>query len=332
MSSAVDLQHQINSNYYINLVSFTLLYYDYFLTLGAEVERYWWNGWSWPTILFFLNRYVNVFGTILVAFQYFWTTESTPHKIQICSSLHSYHQYFAIVTQVIVGLMLILRTYALYERDKRILTFLLLLTLAVIGVGVWAVVAGPSSSSDEIIPTLHQYIGCSSSVTKSQALGLVAAWGGMGVFDCAIFFLTLYRGLSRRQGSGFDMLNVLIRDGAIYFAMIVLCNLGNILTFVLSPPYVRGMPTSFTNAVSSIMISRLMLNLRDPALLTSKGRFTGSTLTTSRGTDRGVGVFSTYLTRGGTTGSGGRTTQWDEDWDVDADDIELRDRDRGYRS
>jgi len=39
-------------------------------------------------------------------------------------------------------------------------------------------------------------IGCFHEITHVQSTGLIIAWGSMTVFDCLIFFLTLYRALS----------------------------------------------------------------------------------------------------------------------------------------
>ncbi|KAJ7624243.1 hypothetical protein DFH06DRAFT_1230052 [Mycena polygramma] len=289
--SAIDTQHEINSNYYFNLISFTLLYYEFFITFGAEVSRFWGLPATAINVLFFLNRYGMLFGTIPVVFQYFWTTESTPHKLVICGYLHSYHEYFAVVTQIIIGVMLILRTYALYERNRRVLALMVVISAGVIAVGAWSVIAGPGGKDGDEVPPLNIYIGCSVAIPTSSAVGLAAAWAGMGCFDITIFLLTLYRALSRQRARGLDLVTVLLRDGSIYFGVIVAANLANILTFVLAGPYTRGLPTTFTNVISSVMISRLMLNLRDPALSTMSGRLTAS----GSATLTGDGMFSTYL-------------------------------------
>ncbi|KAJ6576046.1 hypothetical protein DFH09DRAFT_1311495 [Mycena vulgaris] len=290
--NTIKVQQQINSNYYFNLIAFTLLFYDYFLTLDWEVARYWGSILTVPNVLFFLNRYGTLFGTIPVVFQFFWTADPTPNKLavlQICQHLHSYHQYFAVVTQILIGIMLILRTYALYERNNRVLALMVCISAGVIAVGIWSVLVGPGAVSGNDATELHLFIGCSSSVSASQSVGLAAAWAGMGVFDCTIFSLTLYRALSKRRSQGLDLLTVLLRDGTIYFGVMVASNVSNILTFIYGGPYTRGIPTTFINVISSIMISRLMLNLRDPSLSTMSGRFSGSTTLT------GNAMFSTYI-------------------------------------
>lgn len=52
------------------------LYYDYCLTLAMEIERMWKShgGFSWAISLFYVNRYLALFGHIPVIVQYFWVT------------------------------------------------------------------------------------------------------------------------------------------------------------------------------------------------------------------------------------------------------------------
>ncbi|KAF7350147.1 hypothetical protein MVEN_01317100 [Mycena venus] len=331
--STIDIQIQleINANYYLNLVAFSLLFYEFFLTFNLEVSRYWGLAPTAPNVLFFLNRYGMLFGTVPIVFQYFWTTTNTPQKLASthtawrnrdltctrCETLHTYHEWFAVVSQIIIGVMLILRTYALYERNRRVLGLMVFVSAGVIAVGAWSVISGPSPKPGDDVPQLDLYIGCSTGMSSSQSTGLAAAWAGMGVFDCTIFMLTLYRALSRRHAPGLDLVTVLLRDGSIYFAIIVVVNLSNILTFVLAGSYSRGVPTTLANVISSIMISRLMFNLRDPSLSTMSGRFSASATLTNGP------MFSTHLDR---SGMDGLATTHDYDLNANANDIELEDR------
>ncbi|KAF8072079.1 hypothetical protein FPV67DRAFT_1483847 [Lyophyllum atratum] len=66
------IQTQLNHSNYINLVSFVILYYDYALTLPAEVQRFWSSPLSWAPSFFYVNRYLALFGHIPVMIQYYW--------------------------------------------------------------------------------------------------------------------------------------------------------------------------------------------------------------------------------------------------------------------
>nr|GAT59140.1 predicted protein [Mycena chlorophos] len=287
----VTTQEDLNLNYYFQLISFTLLFYDYFLTLDWEVARYWGSSWSWPTFFYFVNRYATLLGNIPVVLEYFWSTPPTPRKLIVCAHIESYHQYYLIATQVLVGAMLILRTYALYERNKRVLALMLVFTTGSVAVGIWSVFRSKRPSGNT---NLSLYMGCDYPTTKQDGLNLLIPWAAVAVFDTMIFVLTLGRVLYRRskglhgaRASG--LLTLLLRDGAIYFAVMVMSNLANIFTFAFGGPFTRGIATTFTNVLASIMISRLMLNLRDPALAHMSGRrvqMTSTTLMESSGRTR----------------------------------------------
>ncbi|KAG6905712.1 hypothetical protein DXG01_001159, partial [Tephrocybe rancida] len=67
-----------NGEIYINLVSFTILYYDYALTLPAEIDRFWTSRTiSWVSVFYYLNRYLTLFGHIPVMLQDYWAFEGT---------------------------------------------------------------------------------------------------------------------------------------------------------------------------------------------------------------------------------------------------------------
>ncbi|KAJ7713306.1 hypothetical protein B0H14DRAFT_3016718 [Mycena olivaceomarginata] len=304
--SAVQIQKDLNLSAYFNLVSFSLLFYDYFLVLDWEISRYWGTPFTWPNILFFANRYGTLLGNIPVVMEYFWSEKSTPEKIKICLGIESYHQYFIIVTQLIVGAMLMLRTYALYERSKRILALMIAFTIGAVGVGIWSVLSGKAVDKSTNLPL---YFGCNYPTSKAQGVSLATAWAGVAVFDCMIFLLTLYKVFTRRRPNGGDLLTVLLRDGSVYFGVMVMSNSANILTFIFGTSYTKGIATTLVNVTSSIMITRLMLNLRDPALAHIAGRQTQST--TLSGNVR----FAPYL--------GATAPELDTDAVMD---IELRDR------
>jgi len=180
------------------------------------------------------------------------------------------------------------RTYALYERSKRVLVLMVAFSVAVIVVCFWSTLVKSGKSGDN----LGLYIGCTFAVTDSQNVAFMIAWGAMSVFDCMIFLLTLYKALTHRS-TEIHLLTVLLRDGSIYFGVMVVCNVSNILTFVFGGPYTRGVAATFTNIISSIMISRLMLNLRDPALSRWPGRLSENTGVTEDDTE--LAEFSTYM-------------------------------------
>lgn len=275
MVDNASIHAQLNRGNDINLVSFVILYYDYALTLPAEVERFWSSrSLSWASSLFYVNRYLSLFGHIPVMIQYYWDSRRFNTR-EICPALSSFHQYLAVAIQVMVGILLIMRTYALYERNIWVLLFICACGLTVIVFGTWSVAAGRSTEEDLTLPK----IGCVPPTDRADAYRFASAWTGMLLFDILIFSMTVYKSLRRGRGGDRTLLNIMLRDGAMYFGVMAIAGLANIVSFRLSPEYERGFITTFANVISSTMISRLMLNLRDPklAIRNHGGRLTSNT-------------------------------------------------------
>ncbi|KAJ6548217.1 hypothetical protein DFH09DRAFT_1039693, partial [Mycena vulgaris] len=126
-----------------------------------------------------------------------------------------------------------LRTYAMYGRNNRVLGFMVVVAAGAIGVGVWSVISDNTTSGDNRAK-LALYTGCTSPISRSEGRILAGAWAGMATFDSMIFSLTLYQALNQHNLNGRTLLSVLIRDGSVYFGVIVAANLSNILTFLLA--------------------------------------------------------------------------------------------------
>ncbi|KAI0830123.1 hypothetical protein BC628DRAFT_1416450 [Trametes gibbosa] len=260
-------------------VAFVLLYYDFLLTFRQEVERYWTGTFSLASFLFFMNRYLSLLGHIPVIFGLFYSSTNSPctgiermHMAR-CQALQLYHFLLSIAVQSVVAALMLLRTYALYERSHRVLALL----LAIIGIGaplcVWGLVAGRHTGTFRQA-TFFVSAGADHSprvfcdLTSSQREGydLAIAWGAISAFDATVFVLTLLKALETGRTWSGGYFRVMLRDGTIYFAFLFLCYLSNILPYALGQPVHKGVSTSVTNAVSSTLISRLMLNIRDPDL------------------------------------------------------------------
>ncbi|KAG6917416.1 hypothetical protein DXG01_002685 [Tephrocybe rancida] len=122
----------LNGNNYLNLASFTILYYDYALTLPAEIDRFWSTRTiSWVSGFYYLNRYLTLFGHIPAMVHYYSTFEGPS------------------MAQAIVGILLTMRTYALYDRSLRVLLFICSCGLAVIVFGTWSIASGHGTKAIE---------------------------------------------------------------------------------------------------------------------------------------------------------------------------------------
>ncbi|KAI6104294.1 hypothetical protein F5141DRAFT_180595 [Pisolithus sp. B1] len=267
----------------LSVAQFSLLYYDYTLTLSREVELFWKRPRrSWPFAIFVANRYLTVLGHVPSSLYWFWSPAvhsnyrpsfNTTHR---CNPLRLYHGALIMVVQVVGAIAMIVRVYALYERSRYILAMLVFLAVGANAVGFWVVSSIPSSASVVVpAPAQEPLIGCPDNLsgietlTRGRSLYLAVAWGGQLLFDVVVFGLTFWRSVHSRTPGQSNISDVLLRDGSLYFAVMSAANIGNITALLVASDNVKDVTPGFTNVISATMISRLMLNLRDSSISVS---------------------------------------------------------------
>lgn len=252
------IQRQNVTQSYLHLFAISILYYDHILTFKSEVAHLWARPKSHSSYWFFLNRYFAFFTNIAVL-----TLSFTTLSAQGCRTFTLFRQILLIVNQILVCVLLTLRIYALYHRSKVILTYMLSSGAILAGISCY-VMFGQKSSVAE------QSAGCHTSLSRISAIRLAGAWEALFLYDSILFSLTLYKTLKERKdnritGINIDLVSLILRDGCMYFAVMALCNLANILTFYLCGPYLRGSLSTFASSTSVTMMSRMMLNLHETA-------------------------------------------------------------------
>ncbi|KAF9266110.1 hypothetical protein L218DRAFT_896993 [Marasmius fiardii PR-910] len=236
--------------------SVAILYWDHIITLGQEIRWIWSHPKSRSSYFFFFLRYWAVLSNITVL-----VLGSYDLGDKVCARYSLYRQILLVITQSTVCILLTLRIYAIFNCNKRILLFMcgsaaILLTVAAyIHVG------------QKNIPFPLRF-GCFLGSSKDSARRISWIWIGLFIYDTILFFLTAsrtFRSYYRRRIDPevvhVSLLSLMFRDGAIYFGVMSLSVLSNILTFYLCGPFMRGGLSSFASCVSVTMMCRLMLNL-----------------------------------------------------------------------
>ncbi|OCH89159.1 hypothetical protein OBBRIDRAFT_826707 [Obba rivulosa] len=238
-SAEISTVRGIQINRFCVLTALTVLYWDYCITLPLEIEAFWKKDFiTLASILFFLNRYVSLLGHIPISLEFFADLAETR-----CHELQTYHQFFVVVTQVIVAALLTLRTYALYGQNKRILY--LLGTSFVIGTSIG--VAFTDWGSNKPGKILSRQRGCDLSLSVQQSRHLTVSWSVVLAFDTLVFALTAIRGVQVRGFWNFCLFHrIFVRDGAVYYGTMVVLNVVNFLTITL-PPVSGGIYVIYLN-------------------------------------------------------------------------------------
>ncbi|KAI6120818.1 hypothetical protein EV401DRAFT_1385898 [Pisolithus croceorrhizus] len=217
------------------VVSCVLFVYDYALTFAKEIDLFWLQPRrTWVFAFFIANR---------------------------CSGLQLFNGIVILVLQLVGGMIMTARVYAFYNKDRRILSLLVAVGVICVGICCWALSFPPSESTAVAQGT---YAGCPDLTTSVEASHWAVVWGGQLLFDTLVFTLTFRKLISVRSLGKWSYMALSLRDGALYFAVMTATNVANIVAYlVIADPYERSMLNFPTNMLCAVMISRLMLNLRD---------------------------------------------------------------------
>ncbi|KAI6006760.1 hypothetical protein EDC04DRAFT_3095582 [Pisolithus marmoratus] len=285
------MQPQLNLTATLNVVAYALFIYDYVLTFADEMERFWSRPRrSWAFLLFMAIRYITLLSRVPAFGVNFLPSSFGPYSsVSVASSQTSLHPDSDIAIVLAINIpdffhqvVMTLRVYAMYGENRRIL-FLLLSFIGIgLGVGLWGLIIGSSLPTEPL-----QNQGCLRSISQQQFVfirlfhftesvlirvlfsprtpGYAALWGVQLIFDAMVFVLTVWKLLRMESMCKRSLVDVLLRDGAMYFAVVTAINVANIVIFIMGQPDMKSLLSSPTIMLCATLISRLMLNLRDPA-------------------------------------------------------------------
>ncbi|KAJ7190277.1 hypothetical protein GGX14DRAFT_579990 [Mycena pura] len=209
---------------YVFLAGLVIVVYDHLLTFGTEVKYIWSTKLRPSTCWFLAARYIGLIGNIIVSVFYFGALS---HK------------------EGLIETTLCIRVFAMYGRNIRVLVPLLALVCISVTLAVVGAVKLDGPAQNLAAPGLN---GCNPPYPRSTAILLAKAWMGLSTrLRCA-------RDHRSRPYAGSLILRML-KDGSMYFGVIVLATIANISTFYLGDILLSGFLSWFT--------SRLMLNLHE---------------------------------------------------------------------
>lgn len=242
---------------YINVASGAVLVFDYFQTFTMEVELIWNSKWSIGKFLFLLARYSAFFDVPLVL--YYALASNVSHDT--CYHVYAVSSYSTAFGIVVAEAIMILRTYALWGNNRRLLIFLTTL-LAAVYIPVIVILVFFLRSLKYGEPPLPTVIGC---YPTEGSIILFADFVLLVVLETIIMALTLWIGVKRFRHSRNRLVYTLYRDGIFYFVYLFLISVGNIIVLVAGPPEYVDLLNTFQRVMHSVLSTRTMLHVRATA-------------------------------------------------------------------
>ncbi|TFK22814.1 hypothetical protein FA15DRAFT_757739 [Coprinopsis marcescibilis] len=249
---------------YIQSASFAMLAYDYVghevLTFSDEVEHIWSYRPSVVSLLFAVNRY----GNPLQFFAIFFMFNDPRWSREVCQRHSLFKGASSIALIGVTTLLMILRVWALYRNSRLVLAFMLFLLSCQIALSA----AGLNTGFPVILSNVPIH-GC---IHTSRSVLFSAIWICPVITDAVAFVLMLCRkkdyrmarpvSISGVKGS-LSLSDTIFRDGTMYFLAVLVSNLTNALIFFLANENLKPIAGPFNQLLTSMLVSRLVMNLRN---------------------------------------------------------------------
>ncbi|KAG6379885.1 hypothetical protein JVT61DRAFT_10447 [Boletus reticuloceps] len=194
-----------------------------------------------------------------------------------CATMEIIERAGIVVAQLFCAVIMAIRVYVLYKRSRIILVSLSIVAVGILCFSFWAFFFSPFRAKE------MKYI-CY--VDTASALHIAILWSGQLLFDAIMFVLTLWKSYCLGKVGDRSLVDILLRDGAIYFAIISGVNAANIAILLVRCHIVnayerqsKALAASVSyrqlqeetsgstyvplHRVNVIMVSRLVLNLQE---------------------------------------------------------------------
>jgi len=300
MSSALQsVLTSLQQNDYTTLAILTAVGYDYVLTFSNEIEYIWSKPWTWVSTLFILVRY---FGLCCIVIISLVGSSFLPGPAKTCQIIVIINGWILSLFIGAADFVMILRVWAMYNRSRLMLGALLVLfSLEIILVIVPAAfISDPknvSAATIQILDFSYCVVGFTPVIWTQVAAILQITHGTVMCMLAFVQFvrqsLQMYRVTKQWQLDRY--MNLLVRQGILYFLVIFVTSLINV--FVVS----GGFPTGWQGILLFLLqyvplftlIPRFILSIREMYARDVHGR-RGS------GIDTGFGLSSSGRDAGGT--------------------------------
>ncbi|KAJ7166597.1 hypothetical protein C8R46DRAFT_1191999 [Mycena filopes] len=214
--SAASSEYELQLVAYVDVACLTLLTYDTLLNASQEYQHIWKSKWGLIKCLYLWSRYGTFVDTTISVLK----RRDFDLNPASCAQIASFYNLFSGFGILITEVILMVRTYALYGRPKKLIVFFSLLWLAICGVGVWVV----KSLTDSELPLPSAVISCNSAFSNNA---LLICYSLLLFSETVVVVLTLWKGvhmlsLSRSGHRSSNPVVSFYRDGIMFYLWMLL--------------------------------------------------------------------------------------------------------------
>ncbi|KAG0691822.1 hypothetical protein DFH29DRAFT_935253 [Suillus ampliporus] len=234
---------------YCNVAGLGVLIFDYFLTLEPEVRWTWNKRWNVSRVIFVISRYMPFAAAGMTSYAAVATRAN-----EDCSRFGSASNAIHIISIVAAEGLLIIRTYAFWQYNKKILAVLLVLAATCIAcaVGITQVFNNLSSGTSTVT-------NCTFQASRSNAI----QYGFLVVYELLLMSLTVFKRYHDYRYSDSRLVKAVFQGGMLYMTAMLFVSVVNIVI-------ISALPISYDDTMDvpqvvlhSMLASRVLFSLRE---------------------------------------------------------------------
>ncbi|KAJ3873820.1 hypothetical protein F5051DRAFT_418276 [Lentinula edodes] len=236
---------------YVTISFLALLIYDWFISLSREVIRVWQSRWSLVKVLYLYTRYAPF---IVMAISAQERVSSTCNKM-------TFTTIFAGFTIGISDLILMLRTYSIYNKSRRVLAIFGLSWVVISAACVWAIIRFTAS-----IPGSEGTGSSSSCFLSSESKVVLVCYISLLAGEWVVTLLTIWKTFDLYHKSGFhisQVVSMVYCEGLFYYFMILPFTIADVAVLLSATAGFLALLDAPLTVMHSILCCRLVLHVRD---------------------------------------------------------------------
>ncbi|KAG2147515.1 hypothetical protein DEU56DRAFT_126715 [Suillus clintonianus] len=232
---------------YTNIGGLAILIFDFCITFQDEVHWTWSRPWGSTRVIFTISRYLPFAGAGMTAYAALRVSGPCPPSLA--------ENIIHIISIVAAEGLLIIRTWALWEKSKRMLIGLLTYSAAT----VIAAVAVNVSPNHQLIPGgMSTTPGCAFESSRNSAVVYAILAG----FECVILSLTAYKWFHDYRKLQSSIVATAYGGSMLYVLCIITITVTNVIIDAELPFGYSNMFDTLQLVIHSVLASRILFHLR----------------------------------------------------------------------
>ncbi|KAJ7610802.1 hypothetical protein FB45DRAFT_941665 [Roridomyces roridus] len=247
---------------YITQVYFCAMYavviWDWLISLPREWRFVWKTHWTPVKVAYLFCRY-----WVIVVVPYLLYCFVVNHPLETCQKIYKIPVALALWNQVGSESVLLIRTYAFFNRNVYVLWFLL---SAMAGVVAYQIYVDTSQMLLLPAPFILTGNGPCFPMSKPHSAHLLGFFIAPLLFDTVVTFMTVIKAFTIRRRNGGPnsrLVQTFLREGVFYYILISIANLINGIFYLQPRQVISAINIPLSVMMAPLLACRLILDLRE---------------------------------------------------------------------